>query len=184
MSDSGIKLIKANMRREFILKRAGLKNPEQLNRMLCDKLIALDEFKKATLILSTISVGNEIDTAPIIKAAASSGKRVAVPRCISRTEMRFYYYSDSTVMELSKYGIPEPTLDSEEVKAFDGSFCLVPAIIADREGYRLGYGGGYYDRFLADYSGYKAAMVYPDFLVDEPIPREDTDLPVDIIVTL
>ena len=101
------------------------------------------------------------------------------PRCKGK-EMRFFRIADFSELKAGAFGIPEPT-GSEEPDNFSASLCIVPALSFDENGYRMGYGGGYYDRFLRGYDGISVGICYDDFLGE--IPREEHDLPVDILVT-
>lgn len=181
-----LQAIKQALRSDATARRAAL--PAEVRRdydlRLAAALINHPAFIGSKALLCTLSTSEEIDTAPLIAAARKISKPVAIPRCLPKRQMNFYLYDDSTILERSKFGILEPVKDSTLFDDYAGSLCVVPALLTDREGYRLGYGGGYYDRFLQHYTGFTMTMVYPGFLSETPLPREATDRPVDRLITI
>lgn len=141
-------------------------------------------YRRAKTILVYVSMPIEVDTREIISKALSDGKRVAVPRCVPGTrEMEFYLINSLDELTPGTFGVLEPTPDPERLlKNFSHSLCVVPALACDRSGYRLGYGGGYYDRFLRDYPGEKVLILYKCCLVTH-LWHGRFDVPVDRIVT-
>ena len=98
--------------------------------------------------------------------------------------MVYHYVTDLDQLIPGKYGIMEP---KEELPIYAPQLimhavCVLPAMVYDKEGYRLGYGKGYYDRFLSSFKGTKAGLIYSDFVIDK-IPRGRFDLRSDIIIT-
>ncbi|WP_280768447.1 5-formyltetrahydrofolate cyclo-ligase [Salipaludibacillus daqingensis] len=147
-------------------------------------LFSHDNWKTSDIIGVTISVGFEIDTTPIIEQAWKEAKTVVVPKCQSRDKtMTFYTLEDFNQLENSFYGLKEPNTDVTE--AISPSFIqwlIVPGLIFDRRGYRIGHGGGYYDRFLAKHVLSTVSICMPEQLV-ESIPNDKFDLPVDFLIT-
>jgi 5-formyltetrahydrofolate cyclo-ligase len=161
----------------------------QARKALADHRIAvrlrsLICYRRAKTILVYVSMPIEVDTREIIAKALSDGKHVAVPRCVPGTrEMEFYLISSLDELTPGTFGVLEPTPDPERLlKDFSHSLCVVPALACDRNGYRLGYGGGYYDRFLRDYPGEKVLILYKCCLVAH-LWHGRYDVPVDRIVT-
>lgn len=158
---------------------------EHLSEELALKLYEEDDWQQATVIGITISRFPEPDTYRIIRRAWEDGKFVAVPKCYPATrEMVFRRITDFTQLESVYSGLLEPIAGKTEVQ--DGAqmdLVIVPGLAFSLNGYRLGYGGGYYDRFLANYKGKTAALVLPQQLVTE-IPRDEYDLPVERIITV
>ena len=141
-------------------------------------------YRRAKTVLAYVSMPIEVGTREIIKKALSDGKRVAVPRCVPGTrEMEFYVIDSLDELLPGTFGVLEPAPNPEKrLYDFSHSICVVPALACDRTGYRLGYGGGYYDRFLRDYPGEKVLILYKCCLV--PILWHGRyDVPVDRIVT-
>lgn len=147
--------------------------------MIYNNIVRLPQVCAAENFLCYVSTEIEVDTRQLITALISGGKKVYAPRCKGK-EMRFFRIADFSELKAGAFGIPEPT-GSEEPDIFSASLCIVPALSFDENGYRMGYGGGYYDRFLRGYDGISVGICYDDFLGE--IPREEHDLPVDILVT-
>ena len=150
------------------------------------RLEALDLWQDAPLVLAFVSYRDEIDTHAIIADAFAQGKKVAVPLCdLPSRSMAFHYIESLDELVPGIKGIPEPLPDTPIVKLSEmlGSICLVPGLVFDGAGYRIGYGGGFYDRFLAFYPGDKIGLAYTMQLSNNPLPVGATDVPVDMIVS-
>lgn len=129
----------------------------------------------------------EIDILPIVQHALVNGKRVAFPCCnIKDHTMEFRFVASLDQLTVSgTLGIPEPDESCpvyHPKNSSDKAVCLVPGIVYDKKGYRLGYGKGYYDRYLPSFSGTKVGFVYNDFIIGS-VPRGRYDLAVDVLVT-
>ena len=185
MSDfSKINAKKAEIRKIYRARRMEL-DPDEIKRQdleLCERILASEEYKNAKTVLLYCPMKREIDVMPVFRAAIADGKRTAFPRCEADHKMTFYYVSSENDFELGEYGIREPTRESEAVSEseYGDSVCVVPGLVFDREGYRVGYGGGYYDRFLANYTGNTIAPVRDGFLYDGALPRDEFDRKVRI----
>lgn len=131
-------------------------------------------------ILIYCSKPNEIDTTPIIQFAFDFGYRVYVPR-VNGKEMNFFEITSFKDLQKGAFNVMEPTGNITPPN-LDNTICITPGIAFDKNYNRLGYGGGYYDRFLQNYNGLKIGLCYDELLVDA-LPNEDTDIPVDIIIT-
>ena len=153
---------------------------EEKTREILRRLFSLKEYAEAELILSYVSAGEEISTRDIIENALSLGKKVAVPRVDSR-DMEFRIISSLSELVPGKYGIP--TSDGERVKEFGKCLCVTPALCADKNFYRLGYGGGFYDRFISQNSGVFYAVLCFDSFIFEEIPHNSFDMAADCIIT-
>ena len=148
------------------------------SRLLCSEF-----YSDADIIFTYVSEGFEPDTLGIIHSAFANGKKVAVPKCGDKGEMEFYLIKSINDLEKGKFGILEP-IEGKCKKAIptEKSLCVVPALSFDAQGYRLGRGGGYYDRFLKDFKGKSAGLCYHSFL-RLSLPKDAFDVAVDIIVT-
>ena len=136
------------------------------------------------MLLIYVSTPIEVDTFRIIRQAWEDGKRVAVPRCVPDTRNMEFYYIDSTD-ELSPgmFGVLEPEVNPERLYAErGGGLCIVPAFSYDWRGYRLGYGKGYYDRFLSRFEGNMVGICYSE-CVQRSLPHGRFDRPVELLVT-
>lgn len=111
------------------------------------------EWKRSKLILTYVSTEIEVDTHRLIERCWQEGKRVAVPRCVDDTrKMYFYEITSWDQLEKHTFGVLEPIPSlCKRVSHFQNALCIVPGLSFDRDGYRLGYGKGYYDRFLSTY---------------------------------
>ena len=148
------------------------------------RLRRLYQYPRARTILCYVSKSIEVDTSGIIQDALAAGKRVAVPRCIEGTRlMEFYLIRSMDDMEKGSFGVMEPIVSRcKKLTDFRRSICIVPALGYDLEGYRLGYGGGYYDRFLSSYRGLKVGAIY-SACVHSRLPRGKFDVPVAVLLT-
>jgi len=148
------------------------------------RLTGLTAFRECSVLLTYVSIGTEVDTHAVMEAAWAAGKTVAVPLCLPETRsMRFYPVTGWQDLAPGCYGVPEPNPERcPPVTDFSGSLCLVPGLAFDRAGYRMGYGKGYYDRFLGDYCGITVGLAFRESLTRE-LPRGRFDQPVTLIVT-
>ncbi len=178
-------LSKPELRAHFKEMREGLSldyrrsmDYEIESRLLCSR-----EYSDADIIFTYVSTAPEPDTLGIIHSAFANGKKVAVPKCGEKGVMEFYFIKSENDLAKGKFGILEPD-ESKCKKAFatEKSLCIVPGLSFDAKGYRLGRGGGYYDRFLKDFKGKSAGLCYHSFL-RLSLPKDTFDIPVDIIVT-
>lgn len=185
-----LRSLKNRMRADYSDRRRKITSEEKAirDRKICDTFVSLVTYRYADTLLMYYPTAYEIDVRPIAERAIKDGKRIAFPRCKSddRT-MTFHYVTDiREVNELSEYKIPEP---SEYAPVFDPDFCkkeknvcLIPALVYDNDGYRLGYGKGYYDRYLTRFHGTRVGVVYSDFIVEQ-VPRGKYDLSVNLLMT-
>ncbi len=150
-------------------------------------LLALDVVREAPVVLSYVSCGAEVDTRSIIETLLAEGRRVAVPRCDPELKvMCFCEISSLSELAPGAHGLPEPPDSAPELPVVPdlvGSVCLVPGLVFDAEGHRVGYGGGYYDRFLAFYPGEKIGLARVSQLSSNPLPHDAHDVAVDLICT-
>lgn len=151
---------------------------------IIDSLCQHDIWKNAHTIGITISRFPEIETKGIIERAWKEKKRIVIPKCEPNTkQMDFYTYDSSTVLESVYYGLNEPSTDKEQkVEPGKIDVMVVPGLIFSTAGYRVGFGGGYYDRYLASYHGMKISLAFK-MQVRSDIPTEEFDIPVDYIFT-
>ncbi len=175
---------KAALRATCRKARANIDKDEKsrLDAIICENIIHSPEFSSASVILAYCPTGSEIDISPITRKAHEDGKRVAFPVCVDKGKMIFRYCSSLDELRIGAYGIPEPSERCEECIPSEDAFCIVPALAMDIYGSRMGYGGGYYDRFLSGFSGSFAVAIY-DCLVFEAIPHNERDIKIDVIIT-
>lgn len=179
-------LSKGELREKFRALRAGLilQKKEELDRRVLANITELEAYKSCDTVFTYVSMPQEVDTYRLIAHAIACGKRVAVPRCgESRGEMSFYQIASVQELVPDRYGIPAPvTCGKEPLLPEQGDLCIVPGLSFDCEGYRLGYGAGYYDRFLFANPMLTAGLCY-ELCVCDYLPRETFDINVKHIVT-
>lgn len=146
------------------------RNMEPEEKRMLDKAIAenvrrLKEYKPAKTILIYMSTPIEVDTVEIIKNAWADGKKVAVPRCIPETRnMEFHYIDNLDCLSVGSFSVLEPDESLPIVTDFTGCLMIVPGMHFDMKGYRIGYGKGYYDRYMVRFSGVSAGVCYSNEL--------------------
>lgn len=148
------------------------------------RLSELDFYQKSDKILIYVSYGDELDTGPLIQLALRAGRQVYAPRCSREHSgmMRFYRIADpQRDLQPGMYGIPEP-IPKADIYPGGGGLCVVPGLAFTAAGYRLGYGGGYYDRFLSDFDGMAVGYCFNEQLTSR-IPCDPWDVPLSGIVT-
>ncbi|MEG2174925.1 MAG: 5-formyltetrahydrofolate cyclo-ligase [Oscillospiraceae bacterium] len=157
---------------------------QSADHKIAHRLCAMGIWKKAKTLLIYVSLPIEVDTLELIESALAQGKRVAVPRCLPFCrEMEFYLIDSLNELSRGTFGVLEPPpLPAKRMTDWRGSLCVVPALACDSAGYRLGYGGGYYDRFLSRYPGTKVAILYQSCMMGR-LYHGRYDVPVDAIVT-
>ncbi len=175
---------KSEIRKLVLAKRDAMSRTEtrEKSRMIQERLVALPEFRKASAIMFYVQKGNEVMTDTIIEYSLGEGKRVAVPFSDKRSKTLVpSLISSLSELEMGSFGIPEPReLHPIEAEAIE--LIIVPGIAFDRSGNRIGYGHGYYDRFLKTTKTKKIALAYELQIVDE-IPNHSNDIKMDKIVT-
>lgn len=156
----------------------------RLDKALTEKVLGLEEYKACETLFIFVSSPIECDTRQIIADALQRGKRVAVPRCADRSgKMDFYYIRSFDDLSRGTFGLEEPDPQTcERVTDLSSGFCIVPGLCFDLEGYRVGFGKGYYDRFLDEFGGVTAGICYTKF-TEKQLPRGPFDRHTDILVT-
>lgn len=156
----------------------------ELDAEIQSRVLTLREYMQTDILFTYVSKGIEISTRELIFAAWANGKKVAVPRCIpDSNEMEFYIIKSPDDLCEGSYGLLEPIPERcEKVTDHSHGVCIVPGLSFDAEGYRLGYGKGYYDRFLKGFSGTSVGLCYSSY-VKFKLPRGEYDMSVDIIAT-
>lgn len=175
---------KKRLREKFRKVRSAAKDNEK-DRRISELLLGSLAYKNAETLFIYYSVKSEADTLQIIAAAASDGKRIALPKCTDRSgNMKFYFITDpDETLKEGFFSLKEPDEKLCEKASFGAKdICIVPALACDRRGYRLGYGGGYYDRFLSGFKGKTMALCYEECLCDE-LPCDRYDRRIDMIIT-
>lgn len=180
-------LEKQRLREEHLAAREALSEQERsvLDNRITQKLLATSEYAEATTVLTYVSVSSEVSTRMFIECALRDGKTVAVPRCLPGHCLEFVAITSLDQLIAAPFGLLEPpkelpALTEEQMNA---SICIVPALLVDTKGYRLGYGAGFYDRFLSTYPGKKICLAYQQSLSRTTLPHTAFDVAVDVVIT-
>lgn len=147
-----------------------------------ERITSLAEVQGATTILSFASIRNEVRTRPLMEAAWASGKRVALPRVVGE-ELSLHLIEPNTSLPEGAYSVPEPPHAMALVQPADVDFALIPALAVDPRGFRIGYGGGYYDRLLPRLENACTCAIAYDFQLISEVPELPFDVAVDLVVT-
>ncbi|OJU13029.1 MAG: 5-formyltetrahydrofolate cyclo-ligase [Clostridiales bacterium 43-6] len=181
-----IREYKNTLRELYKAKRQLLTHEEKqlLDTSIAHRVMKLYKYKQCKQLLTYVSTSIEVDTKAIIQQALKDGKRVGVPRCIPGTsEMEFYYITSLSDLSKGTFSVDEPDPETcEKITDFKDSFCIVPGLCFDFKGYRLGYGKGYYDRFLSDYHGDTLGICYAN-CVRQHLFHGRYDCRIDMLVT-
>ncbi|MGM0215709.1 5-formyltetrahydrofolate cyclo-ligase [Enterococcus sp. AZ109] len=141
-----------------------------------DKFFKSILWQEATTVGVTIATNFEFPTALLIQRALAEGKKVAVPKSLPKRQLVFYWIDEHTSFVPSKFGVEEP-ISEAVAESSELDLLIVPGLIFRRDGYRIGFGGGFYDRFLSSYSGKTASFVFSEQVLETWQP-EPFDLPV------
>ena len=139
-----------------------------------------EAYRKASAIYGYLPYNQEVRTTPMLRQAQLDGKRVAVPKCYG-SEMRFIWLDDLTQVAPGYANIPEPIAD-EPIADDPTALVLMPGMAFDPQGHRIGYGGGFYDKFLAAEPGHPTLALCYDFQVFASLETEEFDIPVDCVL--
>ena len=141
-------------------------------------------FRQTKMILAYFPIGSEPDIRPALGEALRQGKEVFLPKCDPGTrEMAFHQITSLEGLHPGAHGIPEPEANHYELCIMNYALCLVPGISFDRVGFRLGYGGGYYDKFLARHGHLRTLGICYEALLRDRLPKDALDIAVERVLT-
>ena len=175
--------MKSEIRQRLLRQRRSLNRQDiaKKSEVISNKLTELDFVRDAKCIMAYLAFRNEVDLKLLLKFCKEKGIIAAVPRITGSGIMEAAEYADSSVLQQNKYGIYEPSdtcgIDKENIDVI-----IVPAVAFDEEGYRLGYGGGYYDRFLENTKAVKTGVCF-DFQIVSMLPKEEHDIKMDMVIS-
>lgn len=153
---------------------------EKRSQLLLQQFVQTEAYQKATAIYGYLPYNQEVRTVPILQRAIADGKKVAVPKVYGE-EMRFLYLEDLTQVAAGYAGIPEPIADAPAAED-KTALVLMPGLAFDMEGHRIGYGGGFYDKFLSNEPEHPTVALCYDFQVFPKLDTEEFDIPVDLVL--
>ena len=146
---------------------------------LCRMVLASDIYRNAKTIYGYLPFNQEVRTLPLLQQALSDGKQVALPKCYGR-KMRFVQMTDLSRVQCSSFGAPEP-LEDFPIAEDPSALVLVPGLAFDASGHRMGYGGGFYDRFLSQEPNHPTIALCFDFQILPYLETEPHDISIDTI---
>lgn len=147
---------------------------------LCRKFLQSDAYRHCRTLYGYLPYNQEVRTVPILEQALADGKQVAVPK-VYGDEMKFLYLTDLSQVEKGYAGIPEPIADEPEAKD-PTALVLMPGLAFDPQGHRIGYGGGFYDKFLSREPEHPTLALCYEFQIVEHLETEEFDIPVDTVI--
>lgn len=173
---------KKELRRQIREQKRAM-TPEQIetaSRRLGELFINTPQYKNAKTIYGYLPYNQEVRTVPMLEQALRDGKRVAVPKCYG-DEMKFIYMDDLSKVEPGYANIPEPIAD-DPVAEDKTALVLMPGLAFTEKGDRMGYGGGFYDKFLAAEPEHPTVALCYSFQMVDTLPTAEYDIPVDCVL--
>ena len=153
---------------------------ERRSRSLCQKFLESDAYRACRTLYGYLPYNQEVRTVPILAQALADGKQVAVPK-VYGDDMKFISLTDLTQVSRGYAGIPEPIAD-EPVAEDETALVLMPGLAFDPQGHRIGYGGGFYDKFLSREPNHPTLALCYEFQMVEHLETEEFDIPVDTVI--
>ncbi len=173
---------KQELRRTIRERKRAMTEEEIVERSnaLAEKFYNSPAYQAASTIYGYLPYNQEVRTVPMLQRALDEGKRVAIPKVYGE-EMRFIYLEDLTQVSKGYAGIPEPIADAP-VAEDKQALVLMPGLAFDPQGHRIGYGGGFYDRFLAQEPHHPTLALCYEFQMQAHLDTEEFDIPVDTVL--
>ena len=173
---------KTELRREIRARKRAMTEAEieERSAKLAQLFFASRAYQNAKTIYGYLPYNQEVRTVPMLERALKDGKKVAVPK-VCGDEMKFLYLDDLTAVAKGYAGIPEPIAD-EPVAHDETALVLMPGLAFDPQGHRIGYGGGFYDKFLAAEPNHPTLALCYEFQMLPKLDVEDHDIPVDTVL--
>ena len=169
--------MKSELRKQVLqeMKAIPQKQKNTMDRALTDRLVHHPFYQEAKVIATYLSFPHEFQTQGLIDQALRDGKKVMIPKTYPKGRMEFVVYDPQQLVKTS-FGLLEPQGNLEVVDASQIDLIHVPGLAFTTEGYRIGYGGGYYDRYLENFAGHSLSTIYPCQV--QEFNSEDHDIPV------
>lgn len=185
MNKNSVRNIKNSLRAYYRQIRASLSESsrQEYSSIITEKIISSDFYRNTDVIFTYVSFSTELDTKELIRYSLENGKKVAVPYCIPETSlMKFYYIESEQSLKKGSFGIYEPVPEKCEEATEKSGIIIVPGLAFDCKGYRIGYGKGFYDRYLPDFNGEKIGICYSDCM-RKCVLHDTFDVRVNYIIT-
>lgn len=184
MSNSIKGLNKKQIRQTLLKKRNGLDRSDviEASQGILEKIIVAEEFELCKQLFLYAPLGNEIDMSKLFYFAKENGKAIGFPKVMSKEEILFYRVQELNELEAGKFGLLEPN-SQWVMECSKLTLMIIPGIAFDLQGYRIGFGAGYYDRYLSKNSPLATFGVAYSWQVFDQIPKEEYDLALTRIIT-
>ncbi|ELS04491.1 5,10-methenyltetrahydrofolate synthetase [Xenococcus sp. PCC 7305] len=174
---------KAQLRRKILSQRESFSHEEfqEKNLQICDRIKSWEVFCEAKTVLAYFSFRREPDLIALI----DKEKKWGFPSCIDNNQLQWHSWQPGEALRKGKYGIKEPLPKQSAITAAEVDLIIIPTVACDRSGYRLGYGGGYYDRLLTlpEWKTCPTLGIVFDFAYLEELPREPWDMKLRSVCT-
>ena len=169
--------MKAELRKKILqeMKTLSQEQKQAMDRVLTERFLQHPFYQEAKTIATYLSFPHEFQTQELIEQALKGGKKVLIPKTYPKGRMEFVVYNPQQLAKTS-FGLLEPQGDLEVVEPSQIDLIHVPGLAFTTEGYRIGYGGGYYDRYLEHFAGHTMSTIYPCQV--QECKSEDHDIPV------
>ena len=173
--------MKSELRKQVLqeMKAIPRQQKQDIDQALTERILQHPFYQEAKVIASYLSFSHEFQTQELIEQALKNGKKVLIPKTYPKGRMDFVVYNPQQLVKTS-FGLLEPQGNLEVVDASQIDLIHVPGLAFTTEGYRIGYGGGYYDRYLEHFSGHTLSTVYPCQIQD--FISENHDIPVEEVL--
>ena len=174
--------MKAELRKQVLheMKALSQEQKQAMDRALTERFLQHPFYQEAKVIATYLSFPHEFQTQELIKRMLKDGKKVLIPKTYPKGRMEFVVYDPKQLAKTS-FGLLEPQGDLEVVEPSQIDLIHVPGLAFTTEGYRIGYGGGYYDRYLENFAGHTTSTIYPCQI--QEFNLEDHDIPVQEVLT-
>lgn len=168
------------IRKKYKENRLQIKHKGEKSKKIAMALISTSEYESASTLAVYASLAEEVDTSPIIDIALKDGKTVLLPKIEARRKMNFFEVSPDLIK--NTFGIKEPQ-KSKKYLPEEIDLIIMPIVCADENRNRIGFGGGYYDRYLSIYKGRKIGICFDEQISSAPLPCSEHDIKPDMIVS-
>ena len=174
--------MKAELRKQVLQEMKSLPQEQKqaIDQALTERLLQHPFYQEAKIIATYLSFPHEFQTQELIEQALKDGKKVLIPKTYPKGRMEFVVYHPQQLAKTS-FGLLEPQGDLEVVEPSQIDLIHVPGLAFTTEGYRIGYGGGYYDRYLEHFAGHTMSTIYPCQV--QEFNSENHDIPVQEVLT-
>lgn len=175
--------MKSALRKELRQLRDSVADKESKDKSIAGQFALLPCFIDADTVLLYSSSGSEVSTDEIFRLCLDKGKKVAFPLCLDKDGvMDFFLVESDEKLEVGMYGIKAPDSSCLRLEATSKCLCVVPGLAFDGKGYRIGYGKGYYDRYLSSFPGVSVGLCYQELYCDS-LPVGPYDIKVNYLIT-